>query len=76
MRIVNVVKTFSQRLGPVVTSALAERSTLWVALVIASGIKIVYDILMRAMFSDIAQRRSGLRNKSTDGASRVGRAYK
>ena len=50
MGIVNVVKTLSQSLGPVVTGALAGRGKFWIAFVVAGGLKIVYDILMLGMF--------------------------
>jgi hypothetical protein len=50
MGIVDVVKTLSQRLGPVVTGASAPGSKFRVAFVIAVDLKIVYDILMIAMF--------------------------
>jgi MFS family permease len=50
MGIVNVVKTLSQSLGPVATGALAGRGKFWIAFVISGGLKIVYDILMLAMF--------------------------
>jgi MFS family permease len=50
MGLVNVVKTLSQSLGPVITGALAGRGKFWIAFVIAGGLKIVYDILMLGMF--------------------------
>jgi MFS family permease len=50
MGIVNVVKTLSQSLGPVVTGALAGRDKFWIAFVVAGGLKLVYDILMLGMF--------------------------
>lgn len=50
MGIVNVVKTLSQSLGPVVTGALAQRGKFWAAFLIAGSLKIVYDTLMLAMF--------------------------
>ncbi len=50
MGAVNVVKTLSQSVGPVVTGALAERSLFWVAFVIAGGLKLIYDVLILGMF--------------------------
>ena len=50
MGIVNVVKTLSQSLGPVITGALAGRGKFWIAFVVAGSLKIVYDILMLGMF--------------------------
>ena len=50
MGIVNVVKTLSQSLGPVITGTLAGRGKFWIAFVVAGCLKIVYDILMLGMF--------------------------
>ena len=50
MGTVNVVKTLSQSLGPVVTGALAGRGKFWIAFVVAGCLKIAYDIMMLAMF--------------------------
>jgi MFS family permease len=50
MGIVNVVKTLSQSLGPTFTGILAGIGKLWVAFVVAGGLKLLYDALMLAMF--------------------------
>lgn len=50
MGIVNVVKTLSQSVGPVVTGVLANKQIFGLAFIIAGGLKIVYDILMLVMF--------------------------
>jgi len=50
MGIVNVVKTLSQSVGPVVTGTLAEMGKFWVALVLAGSLKVGYDVGMLAMF--------------------------
>jgi Major Facilitator Superfamily len=50
MGIVNVVKTLSQSLGPVVTGILAGKGKFWVAFVVAGALKIAYDVLMLGMF--------------------------
>ena len=50
MGAVNVVKTLSQSLGPLVTGAFAERSLFWLAFVIAGTLKLVYDVLILGMF--------------------------
>ncbi len=50
MGLVNVVKTLSQSLGPVVTGTLAGRGKFWVAFVVAGALKIGYDVLMLGMF--------------------------
>ena len=50
MGIVNVVKTLSQSLGPVMTGVLAQNSLFWVSFVTAGSLKLLYDFLMLALF--------------------------
>lgn len=50
MGIVNVVKTLSQSLGPVVTGWLSGKGKFWIAFVVAGSGKLVYDVLMLGMF--------------------------
>ncbi len=50
MGIVNVVKTLSQSVGPVITGWLAGIGKFWIAFVVAGCGKLVYDILMLGMF--------------------------
>lgn len=50
MGLVNVVKTLSQSLGPVVTGMLAGRDLFWIAFVVAGALKLAYDGLMVGMF--------------------------
>ncbi len=50
MGMVNVVKTLSQSLGPVVTGTLAGRGKFWIAFVVAGALKLAYDVLMLALF--------------------------
>ena len=50
MGIVNVVKTLSQSVGPVITGWLAGKGKFWIAFVVAGCGKLVYDILMLGMF--------------------------
>lgn len=50
MGTVNVVKTLSQSIGPVVTGVLAERHLFWISFLLAGGLKLAYDFLMLAMF--------------------------
>lgn len=51
MGIINVIKTMSQGLGPVVTGVLADRSLFGVSFVIAGVIKVVYDFGVLAVFA-------------------------
>ncbi|MCJ1478388.1 hypothetical protein MMC13_007068 [Lambiella insularis] len=50
MGIVNVVKTTSQSLGPVITGALAEADLFWIAFVVAGCLKVLYDLGILATF--------------------------
>jgi MFS family permease len=50
MGAVNVVKTLSQSVGPAVTGVFAERSLFWMAFVVAGALKLLYDVLILAMF--------------------------
>ena len=50
MGIVNVVKTSSQSLGPVVTGALSAANRFWIAFVVAGGLKVLYDFGILIMF--------------------------
>lgn len=46
----NVVKTFSQSIGPSITGLLADRGFFWIAFVMAGTLKATYDLGMLAMF--------------------------
>lgn len=50
MGVVNVVKTLSQSVGPVVTGTLAQKKLFWVAFIAAGSLKLMYDVLMLALF--------------------------
>lgn len=50
MGIMNVVKTTSQAVGPVVTGKLAGSGKFWVAFVLAGSLKLLYDVLLLGMF--------------------------
>lgn len=50
MGIINVVKTFSQSLGPGITGVLFHRKLAWVPFVIAGSLKATYDLGMLAVF--------------------------
>jgi MFS family permease len=50
MGVVNVVKTLSQSVGPVVTGTLAQKGLFWVAFIAAGSLKLLYDVLMLALF--------------------------
>lgn len=50
MGTINVVKTFSQSMGPSVTGLLATRGAFWAAFVLAGCLKASYDLGMLAVF--------------------------
>ncbi|EHY56935.1 hypothetical protein HRR86_001491 [Exophiala dermatitidis] len=50
MGVVNVVKTLSQSVGPVITGILVNRHLFGLAFVLAGSLKILYDIFMLVMF--------------------------
>lgn len=51
MGTINVVKTFSQSIGPSITGVLAENKLFWVAFVMAGSLKATYDLGMLAVFA-------------------------
>ena len=51
MGVINVVKTASQSLGPLITGILAEHKLFWVAFVTAGACKVIYDLGMLAVFA-------------------------
>lgn len=58
MGTVNVIRTTSQTMGPLITGILAEKNLLWVSFVIAGGLKACYDIGLLAMFKNKEKERS------------------
>jgi len=52
MGIINVVKTSSQSLGPVITGGLAGAHLFWVAFVVAGSMKASYDLGILALFKN------------------------
>ncbi|MCJ1397466.1 hypothetical protein MMC11_000659 [Xylographa trunciseda] len=52
MGIVNIVKTSSQSVGPVVTGFLAEAHSFWIAFLVAGGLKVLYDLGILVAFAD------------------------
>ena len=51
MGVINVVKTASQSIGPLITGLLVERNLFWVAFVMAGSLKASYDIGMLLLFA-------------------------
>lgn len=50
MGIINVVKTLSQSIGPVITGRLAASGRFWIVFVVAGSLKLAYDGLLLGMF--------------------------
>lgn len=69
MGTVNVVKTLSQSIGPVVTGGLAQAGRFWVAFVLAGTMKAAYDLGMLKMFLGYRTRE----DNAVDGAKENGR---
>ncbi|KAI1867321.1 hypothetical protein JX265_000842 [Neoarthrinium moseri] len=57
MGTINVVRTSSQTLGPLITGVLAEKNLLWVSFVIAGGLKACYDLGLLVMFKNREKER-------------------
>jgi len=51
MGLINVVKTSSQSLGPILTGVLAQKHFFWVAFVLAGCLKATYDLGLLATFA-------------------------
>jgi len=51
MGAINVVKTLSQSVGPMLTGILVEKNLFWVAFLIAGSLKAIYDLSLLAVFA-------------------------
>lgn len=74
MGVVNVVRTFSQSGGPVVTGLLAGVKKFWIAFLLAGALKAGYDLAMLKMFLGYRSREEtagggGEERRSRDGAA-------
>lgn len=58
MGLVNVVKTAAQILGPFTTGYLAQQGSQWICFVIASALKVSYDLGILATFLKVKLNRS------------------
>lgn len=68
MGAINVVKTCSQSLGPLITGLLAGANLFWVSFVMAGSLKATYDIGMLVSFAgkDVSRQK---RQDSSSGAA-------
>jgi len=62
MGIINVVKTLTQSIGPVVTGVLSSYQMFWISFVVAGASKATYDILLLIVF-EVKQKK---RNQETE----------
>lgn len=67
MGTINVVKTTSSSLAPVLTGVLSSRGALWVAFVAAGCLKIVYDIGMLVTFGGMDSEQKKQRDAAAAG---------
>lgn len=51
MGMINVMKTMSQSVGPIVTGVLAGKDLFGVSLMLAAGSKVIYDLSLLVLFS-------------------------
>lgn len=65
MGMVNVVRTTSQTLGPLVTGVLAERDLFWISFVCAGSLRACYDIGLLILFKNRENERA---KEGEDGA--------
>ncbi len=56
MGLINMVKTFSTSLGPLITGVLVGHGRFWVSFVVAGMLKVVYDLGMLVTFKSRESR--------------------
>lgn len=59
MGAINVVKTATQSLGPVLTGVLVSRQLFWVAFLVAGSLKVMYDLSILYVFINHRVREEG-----------------
>lgn len=69
----NVVKTFSSSIGPVITGLLVHRQLFWVSFVMAGALKATYDLGILAVFAGHVSRedKAKLQSEAEDAAARA-----
>jgi MFS family permease len=73
MGTINVVKTSSQSLGPLITGILATKNLFWVAFLMAGSLKAIYDLGMLAIFVGHRTREERALEESRQSEERVER---
>ncbi len=59
MGLLNVVRTFAQCIGPLISGVLAGKNAIGWAFVAAGCLKIIYDLGMLAVFAEHKMREEG-----------------
>jgi hypothetical protein len=72
MGTINVVKTCSQSVGPLLTGLLAARGYFGVSFVLAGILKAIYDIGMLLRFGGIETKRANERQRQQNGSEEDG----
>lgn len=67
MGTINVVKTSSQSLGPLITGVLSTKKLFWVAFVMAGSLKAAYDLGLLAVFAGHKTREERALDETRDG---------
>lgn len=66
--LINVAKTTSQSIGPLITGLLADSNLFWVSFVCAGSLKAIYDIVLLILFKNHEQDRNKHRSSRSDEA--------
>jgi len=59
MGLINVIKTMTQSLGPLVTGVLASKNLFGASFILAGTLKTVYDLGMLAVFAEHKSQKRG-----------------
>ena len=68
MGLVNVTKTVSQSLGPLITGLLADANVLWLSFICAGALKACYDLGLLALFRNYQRERTERDHEDGNGA--------
>ncbi|KAH8666621.1 major facilitator superfamily domain-containing protein [Xylariales sp. PMI_506] len=67
MGTVNVIRTTSQTLGPLITGLLADKDLLWVSFVVAGSLKACYDVGLLILFKNTERERERAEQERLEG---------
>jgi hypothetical protein len=66
MGAINVVKTSTQSLGPLVTGILADRGVFGASFILAGGLKVMYDLGILASFLSMEREKEREREAQSE----------